>query len=192
MDYVYQKDGKLHTRYSELVRCTPGQIEQVIYEREGGERFEGEFTEFGVKRHKMFSKYIKQNSKIPEQFGYDLKVKPENSEKQMACEVAPELVIHFTPDCFGDNWVGDFKTTHQGRKGFKSSRQQKFYAWLLGILGHEITQSLYFLEIWNKERTEIMGYEVLDDDISKEDINNQLDWVLPRARLLYANLKGNK
>jgi hypothetical protein len=53
-DYTYTADGKLHTRYSELIRCTPGQIDRVVWERiHPGHRAETEHMGFGTLRHEM-------------------------------------------------------------------------------------------------------------------------------------------
>jgi len=188
-NYDYPNDNKLHTRFSELVRCTPGQIDKVVEERLGHYApFENEITYFGEKRHEMFSKYIKENGKIPEKFEIDLKCKPEQSERHIACEVAPRLVIHGTPDAHADDWIVDFKTTTRP-DSFSASKQTTFYAWLLSIYGLEIKKTYYLCEVWNLERDKILGYKTIEKEITPEAIEEVKEWALERARLLYKTLK---
>lgn len=189
MNYQYPNDNKLHTRFSELSKCTPGQIQRVIDERNGDlAPFENEITYFGEKRHEMFSKYIKENGHLPKQFGLELECKPDQSERHIACEVAPQLVIHGTPDAFGADWVIDFKTTTKP-EAYVNSKQCTFYAWLLGIYGLEIKKVYYLCEVWNLERDKILEYKVHEKEITPEDIEEVKEWALDRARFLYKSIK---
>lgn len=189
MSYDYPNDGKLHCRYSELKKCTIGQIDKVIQERNGKlAPFENEITYFGEKRHEMFSKYIKENGHLPKQFGLDLECKPEQSERHIACEMAKNLVIHGTPDAFGGDWVIDFKTTTKP-EAYINSKQCTFYAWLLGVYGLNIKKVYFLCEIWNPERDKILGYKVHEKEITEDDIAEVKEWALDRARLLYKSIK---
>ena len=189
MTYNYPNDGKLHTRYSELTRCTVGQIDKVIMERNGElSPFENEITYFGEKRHEMFNKYINENKCLPKQFGLELDCKPEQAERHIACEVAPQLVIHGTPDAFGADWIIDFKTTTKP-DSFSASRQTTLYAWLLSIYGLDIKKTYYLCEIWNLERDKILGYKVIEKEVTPESIEEVKKWTLERSRLLYKTIK---
>jgi len=188
-NYNYPEDNKLHTRYSELVKCTVGQIDKVIEERNGElAPFENEITYFGEKRHEMFSKYIKEKGELPKNFGLNLTCKPEQSERHIACEVAPDLVIHGTPDAFGEDWVIDFKTTTKP-DAYINSKQTTFYAWLLSIYGLEIRKVYYLCEIWNIDRDKILGYKVHEKELTPQDLEDVREWALERARLLYKTIK---
>ena len=200
MDYNYPQDGKLHTRYHELAKCTPGQIHVVIAERLGQlQPFENDVTFFGSERHGMFEKYIKANATLPKhfdgllksKFGLSLDLSTAKSEQEIASEMFNGVVIHGRPDLFGQDWIIDFKTTTNPER-FSSSRQTLFYAWLLQPHGLTITKTYFLFELWNKDRTEILGYECLAKDITDTMLDEINEWALHRARLLYAALRSRQ
>lgn len=196
MTYNYPKDGKLHTRFHELLRCTDGQIDNVIAERFGDlAPFENDITYFGTKRHEMLEKYIKENNELPKQFkklceekGIELEVNGKQVEKEICCEMFNGVVIHGTPDLFGSDWIVDFKTTTRP-ESFSANKQTLFYAWLFQPYGLKITKSYYLMEIWNLERDKILGYDVIEKEITQEAIDKINDWALERARTLYKAVK---
>lgn len=190
MQYQYPNDDNLHTRFSELQKCTPGSIDNVIRERLGEiGSFQNEITEFGDKRHEMLNEYILKNKKLPPKFGLDFVVDPKQANQHLMVEMFPKLVLHGTPDVFGADWVADFKTTTRGKGAYVNSKQCTYYAWLLSVYGLDIKKIYYLCELWNPERTEILGYEMHEKDITPEDIEEVKEWTLTRARLLYQTLK---
>jgi len=190
-EYNYPNDGKLHTRFSELTRCTPGQIERVVAERMGDDnRYTNEIMEFGTVRHEKLAEYIKKNSQLPPRFNLDLKCEPENAERQIAIEMFPNVVIHATPDVFDTDWIADFKTTTGDGKNYGSSKQVTFYAWLLSFYGYDIKTVYYLCERWDKERTKIIEYpEPIKKEVDKEIFNDLREWTLGRVHLLQTTLR---
>lgn len=197
-EYNYPKDGKIHTRYSELVRCTPGQIEKVVAERMGDIiPFSNDIMDFGTERHQILSDYIIKNNKLPKHFAKELKtkydleleIKGDQSERHIAVEMFKGIVIHGTPDIFGKDWIIDFKTTTRGKEAYINSKQNIFYAWLLSIYGLKIKRAFYLCELWNKERNEILGYESHDKEITEIDKDEIKKWAWERAKLLKSAIK---
>lgn len=190
-NYTYEDDGKIHTRYSDLVRCTNGQIGKVVMEQEGqATKFVNIATAHGTVRHQMFSEEIKETGKIPPQFGIDLSCPAENSEKELAVEMFPGVVIHGQIDSFNDDWIGDFKTTGKGAVAYRSSKQILFYAWLLSAYGIKINNSYYFCEIWDPEREKILKYEYYEKEIKEKDIEYIKNWAWERVQRLARGLKA--
>lgn len=68
-DYTYKEDGKIHTRWTELKRCTPNQIERVIGERLGvREPYKNPYMDIGQIRHDEFYQESKLTGYLPEVF----------------------------------------------------------------------------------------------------------------------------
>lgn len=190
-NYDYPKDGKLHTRFSELVRCTDGQIDRVLAEREGDQTpFSSNITFFGDVRHEMLKEYIQKNGKIPDKFGINLKCEPERAEKHIAVEIWPDVVIHGTPDCFGEDWIADFKTTSRTEKAYKASKQILFYAWMLSFYGLKIEKGYYLCEIWDLERTKILDYKPYPFPIDPAEFEELKHWAWERVKRLRKAIKG--
>lgn len=203
-EYIYPKDGKLHTRWSELVRCTPGQIERVVAERMGHKRpFQNEHMAFGIVRHNRLAREVKKLGKIPPRFNLDLEVNPINAEREVAVEMFPGVVIHSTPDIFDNEWIADFKTIILDDKKeenkhyldnledipnarrYKASKQTAFYAWMLSVYGYQIKDLYYLCEVWNHNRTKILGYlKPKHKELDPEIFNELRDWTLGRVHLL--------
>lgn len=201
--YNYPEDGKVHTRFSELKRCTPGQIDRVISDRAYPETvFDSSDSMMrGTIRHQEFNNEVLITKQIPKCFGdYDLKVL--GSEEEISNEIFPGIVLHSTPDVYGIDWVGDFKTvTAKVKDGeydldkngdFKFGKpmalQTSVYAVQLGLLGHPIKESYYFHEIWSKN-AEIVGYSTLQSPITDEQIEETYTWLRERSDVLVSHLR---
>ena len=187
--YDYLDNGKLHTRFSELVRCTPGQIERVVLDRLHGVDHTNEFMSFGTMRHEKFAEYLKAKSELPSVFKLDLKINPGWVEKSYEIEAFDNVVIHFTPDVHDKTWIGDLKTTSRTAESYKNNKQITFYAWVLGQMGLDITSAFYFLEFWNRERTGCQGYQVIKNEITPESKAQVKTWAIERIELLYSEIK---
>lgn len=208
-DYKYdQNDGKIHTRYSELLRCTPGGIDRVLDEREGTRsRFEGDNMADGTIRHEMWQKEALNTSKLPVCFGLDWHVS--HVEHEFAIELLPGVIVHSRPDvvCAGKGAVVDYKTVLDGVNGwrqnlkaygwrpdgkvFATSKQKQliFYAYQLGLHGILIREGVFLCEVWNKGRNTILGYEMVRFPITLSDMAAALAWARPRIALLASALE---
>lgn len=195
-DYLYQNDGKIHTRYTELKRCTPGQIERVLDERAKLiSRFKNINMDWGSDRHEMWEKEARDTGKLPELFGVELGVDwpVEYIEHEFTTEILPNMVVHSRPDVVSvtEKAVIDYKTLaaesfkkgqQKARLNYSRSNQLLFYAFQLGMHGIEIRKAVFLVEIWNKEYTEILGYTKLERDLDLKVISTVLPWT--RERLL--------
>lgn len=200
-DYLYSEDGKIHTRYTELMKCTPGQIDRVISERLGQtERFKSDKLEFGSDRHEMWEAEGRTTGKIPECFGLDWEIS--HTEEEFASEILPGIVLHSRPDavCEAIATLVDYKTliadslamgelTAVAR--YKNSKQLPLYAYQLGLHGIRIKRIAYLIEIWNREQTEILGYKHIIKDFKMSDIGPILPWVNDRVSMLAASIEAN-
>ena len=187
-NYEFKEDGKLHTRYSELKGCTPGGVVRVVERRKFQLNETNPYTEFGTLRHEVFANFIRSNGHFPKAVGLDLKVDKNAVEQSYGVEVWENVVIHMTADLHNDNWVADFKTTTKGAVNYKNDKQVIFYAWMLGKLGKKITKGYYICELWDIDRTQIRGYEVLERDITEKDLEETESWAKLRVETLYKEL----
>ena len=170
--YKHDDDGKIHTRWSELKRATPGGAERLVMERMGlAPKWTGMEAGFGQARHEMWEEESKRTGLIPECFwprlpfvGID---KPEDAplthvESELAYELFPGVVIHFTPDSLSEAvaTVFDNKTIGGQAKQFATSDQLLVYAFLYWKLtGVRIVNGVWLCEIWSKERERILAYD---------------------------------
>lgn len=205
-DYLHADDGKIHTRYSELIRCTPGQIDRVIWERtHPNARTQTDSMGFGIVRHEMFDEEARVDGRLPRCFG--LERSADFIEHEFATEILPGVVVHSRPDVVSlspdlGNAIVDYKTVLDGRQGWKAivnsykhvgkQRQLLFYAFQLGLHGIRITKGMFLCEIWNETRDEIVGYKVIEFPIMLRDIAPVLPWVKDRVALLAAVLEEQK
>lgn len=200
-DYKYDKnDGKIHTRYSELIRCTPGQIESVLAERKGARRVETEGMAFGTERHAMWQEEAEKTKKVPAIFGLDWPVS--HVEQEFTSEIMPGVILHSRLDlvCADLSILPDFKTVVDGKQGWKKivesyrhnvkQRQLKFYAFQAGLHSIRITKGAFLCEIWDGERENILGHEIVEFPITFADIAESFAWMKPRAALLAAALEA--
>jgi hypothetical protein len=172
-DYVYPDDGKLHVRFSELVRCTEGQIDRVVAERKNpASRVETEDMKFGTARHDMWAEESKRTGMIPECFKEleGLYQAVTHVEKEFVTEIAPGIVVHSRPDalCSAVQRICDYKTVIDGVRGFeknlshyRTSKQGLFYMFQLAIHNETYREIVYMCEVWNKERTKIIAYRAI-------------------------------
>jgi hypothetical protein len=193
-DYLYDEDGKLHTRYSELAQCTPGAIANVIAERTGARtRFESEAMAFGTDRHEMWAEEALETGKTPACFGVQFDA--DEVESEYATEILRGVVLHSRMDAvsFAAKAVIDYKTLCaenleigriKARTMYSSSKQLPLYAVQLAHHGKRIKRKIYMVEIWNKTREEILGYEVIDLPVKMSDMAKILPWVVERVSLL--------
>ncbi len=191
--------GTICTRYSELTRCSYGQIERVLAERAGANRFEGDNMADGTIRHQLFQEESEKTGKLPACFGLDWPVS--HIEHEFATELLLGIVVHSRTDavCAAVETVVDYKTVLDGANGWKANveaykhaskqRQLVFYAYQMGLHGIRIKQGLFLLEIWNKERNKILGYEQVTFPITLLDMANALSWARPRMVLLSTALE---
>lgn len=197
-DYLHDDDGKIHTRYTELTRCTPGQIDKVVAERYGARKFTSDKLDFGSDRHALWEEETNRTGILPACFGLDWSVS--HAEKEFASEVLPGIVLHSRPDavCADCFTLIDYKTLiadsmAEGEvlavERYGKSKQLPLYAYQLGLHGIRIKRIAYLIEIWNREQTEILGYKTLIKDFKMSDIARILPWVKERISYLAVALE---
>lgn len=201
-DYVYDDDGNVHTRYSELMRCTPGQIGRVIAEREGARRVETASMVFGTDRHEMWADEALKTGKVPKCFGLDWEVS--HVEKEFAYQLMPGIVLHFRPDivCESTFMLPDFKTVLSGVNGHEHNlkkyqtgaaiKQLESYTFGLGLHGIKINELAFLCEIWNGDRTKIIGYRVIKRKVSLFDVGVTMDNLRKRALFLKKSIEAHR
>src|SRR5688572_2229985 len=115
-NYIYQQDGKIHTRFSELKLCTPKQIDRLIaIKNRDLDPFVSEHMAFGTDRHSMFEDEAKRTRKLPKCF-HSLpsvaKVDLDEVEKEYAVELVRGVVVHSRPDAISkaSRAIFDYKT----------------------------------------------------------------------------------
>lgn len=203
MNYIIDhSDGKIHSRYSELIKMTPGQVDYAMAVRLGEmDAFESEDMKFGTKRHKLFEAETRRTGKIPECF-YEIgglrDVEIDMAERELALELTPGMVVHSRPDAYSsaEKTIYDYKTTLDGKRGwqanvkqYKYSKQTVFYAMMLYYHGIEVTRAKYLCEIWNADRDTILGYDMVEQEINQEKIAQVQSWALDRLALLKVALQ---
>lgn len=189
--YTYPNDGKLHTRYSELVRCTPGQINRVVMEHFGEMvGFSSDHTGLGTERHKDYAEEMIGTKRLPDCFRKEF---PQYEhfvvdivEKELKAEVMPGVVLHSTPDAASSTslTIIDFKVTSQEAKRWSASKQILVYAWQLHIRDIPIERSLFLIEQWNPQKTKILRYDVVEREITPDDIAEAYEWICSRCTTL--------
>lgn len=192
-------EGTICTRYSELTRCTPGQVDRVLADRESGRTLSTDNMLDGSLRHEMFEQEAKITGKLPACFGLDWPVS--HIEQEFTTELVRGVVVHSRPDtvCADVETVVDYKTVLDGANGWKANvegyrhaskqRQLFFYAYQLGLHGIRIRKGVFLCEIWNKGRDEILGYERVEFPITLMDMAGALNWAKPRIALLASELE---
>jgi len=199
MQYNIKKDGKLHTRFTDLLRATPKQVENIIKEQLGEkQRFESDVLKFGEIRHKHFEKEAKKTGMLPVVFRNafpeykDMQIS--HVEQEFATEMFKNIIVHSRPDGVSavSATVVDYKTMVKGAGGarrYKNSKQLLFYAYQLAIHGIHIKKIVYFVEIWNAEYTEIIGYEKFEKNIGLLDIALMKKWAHDRCEVLALGMR---
>lgn len=201
-DYLYAADGKIHTRYTELTRCTPGQIEGVIDERLGlRKRFKSDKLEFGTDRHDMWEEEGKRSGMIPECFGVDWPIS--HCEQEFASEILPGVVVHSRPDavCADIYTLVDYKTLIADSlelgelvavQRYVRSKQLPIYAYQLGLHGIRIKRIAYLVEIWNRDQDTILGYKTIMKDFKMADVAKAVPWIQERISYLASAIEARE
>lgn len=199
-DYLYSEDGKIHTRYTELTRCTPGQIDRVIDERLGlAKSFKSDNMEFGTDRHDLWEQEARRTGKVPECFGLDWPIS--HIEQEFASEILPNVVLHSRPDgiCEDIATIIDYKTLIADSLGmgelvavqrYSKSKQLPIYAYQAGLHNIRVKRIAYLVEIWNRAQTEILGYKIITKEFKMKDIGTVLPWVRERVAMLVSAVEG--
>lgn len=198
-DYTYIDDGKIHTRFSELTRCTEKGVVSVVQEKLNLKKrhFGGGILEFGTERHNMFMEEAKKTGEVPQVFQEELgyKGKLDYLEQEFVTEIIPGVVMHSTTDAFNltTRQIVDYKTVSDfgSIQKYKNSKQHLCYALQLLMLGVVPKGAVYLGEIWNKDRDninsnlEIKGYEKCEIEFSTKDIIEfKNTWLKDRAERL--------
>lgn len=199
MQYNIKNDGKLHTRFTDLMRATPHQVENIIKEQLGEkERFKNDILTFGETRHNMWEKESKRTGMLPvvfrEAFPQYKDVQITHAEKEFATELFKGIVIHSRPDGVSvpSAMVVDYKTMVKGAGGarrYASSKQLPFYSFQLGVHNIRITKYVYLVEIWNKDYTEIIGYDCFEKTVGLLDIAAAKKWAHDRCEVLAMGMR---
>lgn len=199
---IKQNDGKLHTRFSDLLRATPKQVERIIKERMKEQKpFESDTLEFGKLRHEMWEKETKETKRIPQCFidafpQYDVEVT--HAEEEFATEIFKDIVLHSRPDAVAakDAIVFDYKTQKRGRGGasvYKNSKQLPTYSWQLANHNIRIKKIVYLVEIWNVdeegEMVDVYDYDFFEKEIKFTDIHDITTWIKPRCEVLAEGMR---
>lgn len=199
MQYNIKNDGKLHSRYTDLVRATPRQVENIIKEQTGEKkRFKNDVLTFGETRHNMFEKETKQTGMLPvvfrEEFPEYKDLVITHAEEEFATELFKNIVIHSRPDAVAANdaIIIDYKTQVKGAGGarkYSSSKQLIFYAYQLAVHNIRIKKYVYMVEIWSETYDEIIGYDKFEKDIKLLDIAAIKKWAHGRCEVLAIGMK---
>lgn len=201
-DYLHSADGKIHTRYTELTRCTPGQIDRVVDERLGlAAKFKSDKLEFGTDRHDMWETEGKETGRIPTCFGLDWPIS--HCEQEFAAEILPGVILHSRPDavCADIFTLVDYKTLIASSMAegellavqrYGKSKQLPLYAYQLGLHEIRIKKIAYLVEIWNREQTEILGYKIITKNFNMADIAHVLPWATARVSTLVAAIEARE
>lgn len=177
--YGIEDDGMiLHTRYSDLARCTEKGVLNVVKEMLfGKKRWQGGITEFGSIRHDMFCKESLDTGKLPKCFADDLDIDWNvcMCEEEMQCTIFPCVELHSTIDayCKDEHRIIDYKTAsldperikqegdkyitaeyHRHELYYKRSKQHLCYALQLMMKGEIAKHASYLIEYWNADRAD--------------------------------------
>ena len=199
--YQHKDDGKLHTRYSELMNCTEAGMERVLEERFGQrKKLELEAFDFGRARHETLEEEGRVENKVPEYFGVG-EINISHAEESFAIEAFPGVVIHFTPDLLAKTQflIGDYKMVREPKDGwngiypslwglYKDSIQLDFYAWLLTFKKIPIKEKIYMGEYWNRDRTEILHHDFVRRPVTIVDKGRARAWTIDRIERLIAGI----
>lgn len=190
-DYDIADDGKLHTRFSDLVRCTEKSVLTVAREMLlGKKRYKNNITEFGSLRHEMWEEEARATGRSPECFrevGVDMVVT--DIEQEYSMEIFPGVVLHSRIDAYAPNeaLLIDWKTfTNVGDiQKYKNSRQHLTYGLQKLNTGVVTKGAMYVGERWDKDRQKLLGYEKI---VLPFDINDLVafknGWLRDRAERL--------
>ena len=196
--YEYPKDGKFHTRYSELVNCTPMGVQWVVKKRRAQVNdFENFHMLLGTTRHEECAAESRETGKPASCFFDNC---PElNSEynqvaieQEIAAEIFPGIVLHSTADFRGFNgcWtMVDYKFSSANPRSFLTTKQHLVYG-LQMLARDELCEKFYYaVERWNPEKTEINGHSVVSAKINRNLIMGVKPWLWDRVCTLQEALE---
>lgn len=199
MQYNIKNDGKLHTRFTDLMQCTPRQVAHVIARATGQEKYlENDTLKFGSIRHDMWEAESKQTGKLPECFidaFPDLAgLEATHVEQEFATEIYKNIILHSRPDFIAakQQTLIDYKTMVREEGGaliYKNSRQLPTYSYQAAMHNIRIKRYIYLVEIWNKQRTEIIGYDRYEREINLAEISMIRAWIKQRCEVLVVGMK---
>jgi hypothetical protein len=207
-DYLYEDDGKIHTRYSELIQCTAGGIDRVLAQRQNPEaRFESDSMKWGTDRHEMWQEETERTGLTPACFAEaHPQLAVSHCEEEFATEILPGVILHSRPDaiCANDETIVDYKTMIAGsiaearikaHAAYGRSRQLPTYGFQVGLHNIKIRKAVYLIEVWKRPEPgqapeEILGYVVVKKDLALKDLAANLPWVKERVSMLAAALDG--
>lgn len=198
--YTIKNDGKLHTRYSELADCSSYKSALKVAEKKLANKdgFSNETMKFGQINHDMFEEESRKTGKLPKCFGINTRV--QHIEQEFAIELIPGVILHFRPDSVSDtaHTVFDYKTMnyYDGmpvdkiiKARYGDAKQLKIYAYALMVHGIDIKRWAYLIELWDKEKKQIVGYRQFAKEYKLADIPTTKTWLTKRAFLLGAAMK---
>ncbi len=182
--YNIKPDGKLHVRYSQLKKCTPNQMEQLLKEMYNIiTPFEGTSMALGSLRHEQFDAECKETGKLPKVYGLDLAVTA--SEYELSNEILPGVILHSTIDAYlAGDYVADFKTTAKSAKDWTDVKQLHVYAYQLSLQDVKVKRLMYLLEVWDRERESILSWEKMEREIKPEDLISVAQWLKDKVDIL--------
>lgn len=187
-NYKTRDDTKLHINYSGLKRCTsPKATLSLVRELQGDKTpFDGEVVQFGRMRHEMWEREGKATGRIPADFQHIYDTTIDFAEHEFAVEVFKDVVLHFRPDavCLKDEAIVDYKKIVGSGRQFLTSKQLYIYAYGLQLYGYKISKRVYLCEQWNKEGTEILGYQKFEVPLTLADLGMVPKWIKERALML--------
>lgn len=199
MQYNIKNDGKLHTRLTDLMRATPHQVVNIINEQLGKKkRFKNDTLTFGELRHDHWQKESEATGMLPAVFRNAFPeykdVQVTHAEKEFATELFKDVVVHSRMDAVSEPsaLVVDYKTMIEGAGGarrYKTSKQLIFYALQLAIHNIRITKGVFFVEVWDRERQNIIRYEKFDINITAMDLMAVKKWAYGRCEVLAIGMK---
>ncbi len=185
--YVYADDGLIHTRYSDLIRCTPGSVYRVVEEFINPDtKFSTDTMVHGDERHRIFQSEILETGKMPACFNEDLQL--DDAETELKCEIFPGVILHSTVDGYKkEEYLIDFKTTIDPKK--KANKRQLYtYAINLGQNGVMVPRGAFMYEVWDRDRQTVLERRSDWFDITPADIGDTWEWLTDRADCLYKAL----
>lgn len=199
--YQHDDDGLIHTRFSDLVNCTHKGVLDVARKVAFGKQrnFSSNIIDFGKTRHEMFAEESEKTKETPlifkEELGFTSPV--DMIEQEMVCDIFPGVVLHSTLDAAytPSGLIVDYKTAtikDDGEKSrndfklhYKRSKQHLTYALQLLNKGIIPSRAVYLGEFWNSERTELLGYDMVDIPITLEEVVEfKNTWLRDRAERL--------
>ena len=202
--YQHEDDGAIHTRFSDLVRCTEKSVLTVARELlYGRSNYSSDIIEFGKVRHEMWQKESDVTGKTPQVFkdelGFEMNI--DVIEKEFSCTIFPGVVLHSTLDAgsMADGVIIDYKTgtlgadeeksRHHFKQTYSRSRQHLTYGLQFLAKGIVPKKAVYLGEYWNKERTELLGYEIVEIPFDITDIVEfKNSWLKDRCERLIVAL----